>query len=782
MENPVGGPTDTERDHESSRAFLDGLLARLPDPALFVGDGATVLAANDALCALLDRPPATVPGCQLQALFPDLSMEDVADVADGDTERCSTAVSETERRVEFAFERQTAEGETVYLGTGRDVTGELEREETLEQYDRIFETIEDGIFTLDESFTIGTVNSAVKSMTGYSEEELLGENATLVADESSIDDAIEMSHEIQTGERDVGTLTTELSTADGETLPIETRFSPFRHVDGTMGLVGVVRDISDRRRFAHALAALHDSTRQLLEAGTRSEVAEIIAETATETLGLPGAEFYLFDRTANVLRPVVGSGDAVGPGDGPVWDVFVDESAGDPERHWSLCEHGVFLADLDEQDEQDERMRELVDLLVSSAEAALARVERETALRDREAEYRRQNDQLRRLKQVNEIIRRVDRVLVEADTSAEIEQAVCEELTESQWFSFAWIGRHDGNTVEPRTWAGRSADYLDGLDLSTAVENGPPAVRTVQSGEPVVIDSITDGLRDEQWRSEAISRNFQSAISIPLEYDEFRYGVLTVYADEVDRFEEMLVSVFVELGESIANAIQEIQSRNRQPTDSVIELDLGVASEDTLITQLAHRLDVPVTCEGCVLGNDDTTRLFLRLPDCDSETVRARVEPMGRVESVSVVGDDGLFEVVVSGPTLVRTLVSQGARVEEISSTPTGVDITLQVASGTDVRTFVKQLENHYSGVTLHARRERDTNSQYDDSMRSVLEERLTDRQVEVIRTAYLSGFFEWPRETTGEEVAEMLDITQPTVNRHLRVSERKLLELLFDE
>jgi PAS domain S-box-containing protein len=779
MEDPVGGPTrDPERGRESSRAFLDGLLDRLPDPALFVGAEATVLAANDALCALLDRPPATVPGCQLPSLFPDLTMDEVSSAAGGSGERVTTAVSGTDRRVEFGFERQTAEGETVYLGTARDATDALERQETLEQYDRIFETIEDGIFTLDESFTIGTVNSAVKSMTGYSEGELVGANATLLADESTIDEAVEMSRQLQEGDRDVGTLTTELTTADGETLPIETRFSPFRHDDDTMGQVGVVRDISDRRRFARALAALHDSTRQLLEAGTRSEVAEIIAETATETLDLSDSEFYLFDRAANVLRPVVGPGDPVGPGDGPVWDVFIDESAGDDgERYWSLCEHGVFVAALDER---DERLRELVDLLVSSAEAALARVDRETALRDREAEYRRQNDQLRRLKGVNEIIRRVDRALVEADTTAAIEQAVCEELTESQWFSFAWIGRHDGTAVEPRTWAGRSSGYLDGLDLSTDVDNGPPAVRTARSGEPTVIDSISDGLRDEPWRSEAISRDFQSAISIPLEYDGFRYGVLTVYADEVDRFGEMLESVFVELGESIANAIREIQSRNRQPTDSVIELDLSVASEDTLIAQLARRLDVTVTCEGGVPGDDGTTRLFVRLPDADPSSVRARVETMSRIRSVSAVSDDGLFEIVATGPTLVRTLVDQGARVGELTSTPTGVDVTLQVASGTDVRTFVTQLENHYSGVRLHARRERATHSQYGDSMRSVLEERLTDRQIEVLRTAYLSGFFEWPRETTGEEVAEMLDITQPTVNRHLRVSERKLLDLLF--
>lgn len=789
MENPVGGgpgrsDTDTRGNRHTPRAFFHGLVSRLPEPAVVVDTELAVLAANDGLCELIDQPPVEVVGSRLPALFPGISSERVEVNCGQSGDRLRTATDGTDRLTEFAFQRQEANGETVYLGIGRDVTGQAEREETLDQYERIFETIEDGVFTLDESFTIGTVNSAVKSMTGYSESELVGSNATLLADESTIDEAIELTEQLQTGNREVGTLTTELETADGTTLPIETRFSPFTRCDGTLGQVGVVRDISDRRRFARRLAALHDSTRRLLQVETREGVAEILASTATETLELSGSEIYLFDRSENVLRPVEASDDSVpvGPNDGPVWDAFVSDnqaSQTDGERYWPLREHGVFRARLNEG---DKRRRELVDILLSSAEAALARVDRESALRERESEYRQQNDQLRQLKQVNEIIRRVDRVLVEADTCEEIEQAVCEELTKSQWSSFAWLGRYDGDAIEPRTWAGRSSRYLDGIDVTTEQAEGPPAVQTARTEEPTVIDSIPDGLRDEQWRTEAISRDFQSVISVPLACNGFLYGVLTVYADQTDRFGEMLESVFVELGEGIANAIREIQSRNRQPTDSVIELELSVASRETLLSQLARRLNVTVTCEGGMPSGGTTTRLFVRIPDLDPSEIRDRVDSMSRVTAISPVSDGELYELVATGPTLVKTLVNQGAYLGELASTTTGVDSTVQLAAGTDVRTFVEQLESHHEGVTLNARRERETHSQYGDSMRSALEERLTDRQIEVLQTAYLSGFFDWPRQTTGEGVAEMLDITQPTVNRHLRVAERKLLELLFDE
>jgi len=784
MDQSVGGPggddpggTDEQRE---PRSFFNGLVARLPDPAVVTDADLTVLAANESLCDIVEQPLEAVVGETLTELCPDLTPSAIAAISDSSSARVSTQTAGGDRVLKFAFQRQDTAGETVYLGTARDTTAPHRREERLDQYDRIFETIEDGIFTLDETFTIGSINSAIKSLTGYTESELVGSPATLLTDESTIDEAVELSRQLQEGDREVGTLTTNLETADGDSLPIETRFSPYTHADGTTGQVGVVRDISDRRRFARMLADLHDSTRRLLRAGTRTEVAEIIDETATDVLELPTASIYLFDRSANELRPMGDSGEPVGPNDGPVWDVFVgaDEVDCEEGEHWTLSDHGVFYAEFDEH---DKRTHELIDLLVSSAEAALERVDRESALREREDEYRQQNKQLRRLKEVNEIIRRVDRVLVQADTAAEIEQTVCEELTRSRWFSFAWLGRHNGSALEVGPGAGSGSGYLDAIDMSTTGEGGHPAVRTAQSGEPRVVDAISEDLLDERWRTEAVSREFQSVISVPLAHDGFLYGVLTVYADEVGRFGKTLESVFVELGESIANAIQEIQSRHRQPTGSVLELELSITAPELLLSELARRLDVTVTCMGGVPSEGGTTRLFVQLPDCDPEDVHARVESMSRVASVAAVSDDDRYEIVVHGPTLVRTLIDQGARLQEVVSTATGAEATVQVATATDVRAFVNQLSSHHEGVSLQAKRETETHSQYGDSMRSALEESLTDRQVEVLQTAYLSGFFEWPRETTGEEVAETLDITQPTVNRHLRVSERKLLELLFE-
>lgn len=58
----------------------------------------------------------------------------------------------------------------------------------------------------------------------------------------------------------------------------------------------------------------------------------------------------------------------------------------------------------------------------------------------------------------------------------------------------------------------------------------------------------------------------------------------------------------------------------------------------------------------------------------------------------------------------------------------------------------------------------------------------LSDRQGEVIELALKEGYFEWPRETDSERLAEELGIAQPTFLEHLRKAERKLLVEALDD
>jgi hypothetical protein len=51
-----------------------------------------------------------------------------------------------------------------------------------------------------------------------------------------------------------------------------------------------------------------------------------------------------------------------------------------------------------------------------------------------------------------------------------------------------------------------------------------------------------------------------------------------------------------------------------------------------------------------------------------------------------------------------------------------------------------------------------------------------------VLRTGYLAGYFDWPRRSTAEEVADTMDISSATLHGHVRKSLRELLDVFFTD
>jgi PAS domain S-box-containing protein len=712
--------------------------------------------------------------------------------------------SEVEPTAEVEADTGTAPGEDGQTG------GKTTRRRRLEQYERIVETVDDGVYVLDEEFNIVRVNDAVSELTGYSRSELVGANAALLATEETIDQAAAVSEALRTGDGSAATITTTIQTADGKELPVETRFSVYEFSDGSYGQVGVVRDISDRLRYERTLTALHDSTRELLHAETPAEVCDLVTTTATEVIDLSAAAVYLLDAEATALRPEgaatdrpssLPSLDPVSPGDGPVWETFVTgerrvdaavppAEAGDDDSPGGgvfipLGDHGVFSVAVPDVDRVDPDTMELIDLVAASAEAALERVDRDARLRERDRELREQNEQLRRLEGINEVIRRIDRAVVGADSPDAVESAVCEELARSELFTFAWIGRVDGTAVEAGAWAGDGSQYLDAVDRSLAGEGGPPAVRTARTGEKTVVPSVVADLQAEPWRSEALSRRFQSAISVPLRRNEATVGVLTAFTSRQGDVTERMGEVFRDLGETVSDALRVAETKQWLSAESVVELDLAIRAPESPLTALATEAGADLVHDGTIATDDGASRTFLRVEGADFGAVRDAAREQAAVETVenrSADPEDPRVELHLSAPTIPERVTDQGSRIQSLTVGADETAMTVQVPLTATVRDLVERLDAAYESATLQARRDRTRPARTADGFRLAVREGLTDRQWRILRSAYLSGYFDWPRTTTGEEIADSFEVSQPTINRHLRVSERKLLALLFED
>ncbi|WP_137289483.1 bacterio-opsin activator domain-containing protein [Natronorubrum halophilum] len=588
--------------------------------------------------------------------------------------------------------------------------------------------------------------------------------------------------------------------------------------DGT--LLYSCRDITKRKRREEALTALHRTTRELLYAETEREIADIVVGDAADVLDLEGSGAYLFDTDENVLRPVASSpglkrlhgplSEHLATDDSISGRVFVE---GEPRFFADIREadalsspttairsggfvplgdHGVFLVGSSEVDAFDDVARELAALLAATAEAALDRVERDRTLRERDRELKQQNRQLTRLNQVNEIIREIDAALVQAETRAEIETAVCGRLTSADRFSFAWIGTMDAadNRLEPNTHGGtgRGQDYLDSVSLSLA-DGSEPAARTAADREVTVVSNVVDRLRDEPWRSEALSREYQSVTSVPLGYDEFTYGVLTVYADQPDAFDEVTQTVLAELGETIASAIAAVERKQALLTDSRTRLEFDVYDDGFVFSRLARTADCVLSFDGGIRLHEDGAAVFATVENAPPGAVVDAATDLVAVEDAQVISDGesdtngdegGTVLLELSSPFLALQLADHGVVLHSVEATPERTRVVVDVPPTVDAKGSIDVVSNGFSDVELHAKRTIDRTTARD--LRAALLERLTDRQLEVVQLAYYGGYFESPRERSGEAVADTLGISSAAFYRHIRIVQRKLFTILFDE
>lgn len=258
-----------------------------------------------------------------------------------------------------------------------------------------------------------------------------------------------------------------------------------------------------------------------------------------------------------------------------------------------------------------------------------------------------------------------------------------------------------------------------------------------------------------------------------------------MYADRPDEFASYARAVLAGLGVAVGAALSAAESRRALVTDGVVELEFRLGDTGMVVVWLSERADCTLELSGLFLERDDTLRLFLAASGTTVEQLEAAAADHPEIVGVTGVADrddEQLVEVTLAESSLAEQLAELGAVLRSVRVESGSGRATVELSASSEVRTFVERVLSAPPDTELLARRERVGQLQTPHEYRSILEERLTDRQHEALQTAYYGGFFEWPRDATGEDVAAALGIAQPTFLQHLRTAERKLLAAFFDE
>jgi predicted DNA binding protein len=136
-----------------------------------------------------------------------------------------------------------------------------------------------------------------------------------------------------------------------------------------------------------------------------------------------------------------------------------------------------------------------------------------------------------------------------------------------------------------------------------------------------------------------------------------------------------------------------------------------------------------------------------------------------------------LFAFGLADLPMIETVGEHGLELADLHVDRSGVTVLARGARETAARSLVETVEEAYGPVDVRRFGEQPTRKTTTTEFVADLEERLTDRQRRALTTAVAAGYFEWPRDTDGDELAEAFGVARSTFHQHLRAALRKLVE-----
>ena len=379
------------------------------------------------------------------------------------------------------------------------------------------------------------------------------------------------------------------------------------------------------------------------------------------------------------------------------------------------------------------------------------------------------------LDRVDGLVSDVTATLVAAQSRAEIESGLVDATTTADAYDAALVGRIDRVT--------------DDVEVVQASERAPDVGPWDADGESAVARAfrerevrIVDLVDGDDATTDA---GYTSMAAVPFATSDTVYGVLVVYARPAGVFDPRELRLLRAIGRTVGTAIRAVESARALTATSLVEVELTTTSERLFFTRLSLALECSLTYRGSLPENGEGPLVFFEVSDAESGDVVEWAAEQPEIEAATVLWaheDDALVEFRTSGPSLPSQLADRGVETRELSVDGGLARFTLAFPADRDAREVVSYVESDHEDVELVAYREVDRPQRTSREVWADLADELTPRQHSALTKAYVSGFFDWPRDVTGDDLADTMGITRATFHQHLRAAERKLVAAFFDD
>jgi PAS domain S-box-containing protein len=407
-----------------------------------------------------------------------------------------------------------------------------------------------------------------------------------------------------------------------------------------------------------------------------------------------------------------------------------------------------------------------------------------TEHREREQKIERQRQELASLNNLQRVALNLIDLVLEQSTRDEIEQAVCERLTDSDTYEFAWIGHvsRDGQEVTVDA-ASEARERLAGITVPLGAEESTGGEALAQAVRTHTLQRAQDAATDPVYARwcEGCDGPDHSVMVVPLAYEGRFYGVVVLYT-RVMSVGEVEQEIVRQLGEVVGHAITALQREKSLLSDQVIEVEYHSRALAEPFVALANG-DLEITIDRTVRFSEDGYLQYYTLRGISAGEYVELVERYPSVTNVRILasGDDyARVEVRTTDNTMTSLFTTFDGRTKTTRISDGKLRVVGELPETANIREVTEAVKEIYPDMEFAGQRHTTRQRATAEEVRSEVGDSLTERQRATLETAFYSGFFELPRESSGEDVAASIGISSSTFHQHIRQAERKILDAMF--
>ncbi|GGL69701.1 bacterio-opsin activator domain-containing protein [Halocalculus aciditolerans] len=354
--------------------------------------------------------------------------------------------------------------------------------------------------------------------------------------------------------------------------------------------------------------------------------------------------------------------------------------------------------------------------------------------------------------------------LDDVSTRADAEQRACETLSDA----------YDAAAVCDANGSVRACVGLEDADERAAVADALDAIIESHGG----LDSVRFV---ERALDTGVAERERTLAATAVRSGDQTHGLLCVAVD-ASRPTHGLHRLLTDAGRRVGWVIAATERKELLFSETGVEL-VFEADAESFFAAASAALDCELHLDGLVPAPDHALLCFVAATGTSAEAFLERAADSDAVSDARLIRDIGdrvRLELVLREPSPTVTLVELGGAVESLTAADGAARLSVVFPSGHDVRAIVERVTSTFPGVSFQAKREASRSPLTGDLYRT-LDETLTEKQCSALQAAYFADYFEWPRGSTAEELADSMGVSAPTLHNHLRKAQQKLFTVLFD-